>query len=402
MKKKYLAWMINGDEINIRSHDFIIQKLSQNFDKIYYINILNLGFFKSQLKKNFLMDENLPYNLIYYEPKNFFEFRNFLKDKKLIAISNFGKDFEDIKKHFILNFLDIDFIQISNVGNIQWSYHANNDKLYAKVKFRLAKFYTQKLVNLLSIFSLVPKVQIRFLSNLKIIENIKKNKIKNLLLKLKLFHAKELILINSRTHDEFFENKITPSEEYIVLLDSDLDHPDDLMAGQKYTEEEYNTHYDNLKSLLEKLSKKFNKKVIITVHPRSNLDEKKKIFPNYQVFKHRTQEFISKAFLVLFFDSSAIVDGILLKKKIVTLISNILGRLSKDGSNKYSNLVGFYQFDLNEIDDFQDTKVVAEAEKRILLYDKYIFQNISPDGKSLGYKKIIETIKKRFFEENKS
>ena len=102
--------------------------------------------------------------------------------------------------------------------------------------------------------------------------------------------------------------------------------------------------------------------------------------------------------MVLFFDSSAIVDGILLKKKIVTLISDILGRLSKDGSNKYSNLVGFYQFNLNEIDNFQDTKVVAEAEKRILLYDKYIFQNISPDGKNLGYKKIIETIKKRFFE----
>ena len=70
MKKKYLAWMINGGEINIRSHDFIIQKLSQNFDKIYYINILNLGFFKSQIKKNFLTGENLPYNLIYYEPKN--------------------------------------------------------------------------------------------------------------------------------------------------------------------------------------------------------------------------------------------------------------------------------------------------------------------------------------------
>ena len=402
MKKKYLAWIINGDELNTKAHDFIIQKLSQNFDKIYYINIFNLGFFKGRKKENFSTQENMPYNLIYFEPKNFFEFRNFLKDKKLIAICNFGKDFEDLKKHFILNFFDINFIQISNIGNIQWSFRTTTNKLLDEARFKLSKLYTQKLINLLSILGLVPKIQIRFLSNLKIIENIKKNKFKNLLLKLKLFHAKELILVNSRTHDIFVENKIIPSEEFIVLLDYDLNHPDDLMSGNNYTEEHYNNHYNNLRFLLENLSKKFNKKVIITVHPRANLDKKKKIFPNYEVFKYRTREFISKAFLVLFFDSSAIIDGILLKKKIVTLTSKNLGRLPLDGSNKYSNLVGFYQLTLGEISNSQVDKLVIEAEKRIPLYDKYISQNISPDGNGLGYKKIIDTIKKRFFEENKS
>ena len=397
MKKKYLAWMINGNELNIKSHDFIIQKLSQNFDRIYYINIFNLGFFKSEQNEKILWGENLPYNLIYYEPKNFFEFRNFLKDKKLIAINNFGKDLEDLKKHFILNFLDIDFIQISNVGNVQWSYRASNDKFITEAKLRLSKFYTQKLVNLLSVLGFVPKVQIRFLSNSKIIEDIKKNKIKNLLLKLKLFHAKELILVNSRTHDMFLEKKIISSEEYIVLLDFDLDHPDDIMSGQKITEEKYNEHYKKLKSLLENLSKKFNKKVIVTVHPRSNLDEKKKIFPNYEVFKHRTPEFISKAFLVLFFDSSAIVEGIMLKKRIVTLISKHTGRLSRDGSNKYSKIVGLYQVILDELDNSQVDKLVIEAEKRSTLFDEYILKNISPDGKNLGYEKIIDTLKKRFF-----
>ena len=402
MKKKYLAWIINGNELNIQSHEFMIQKLSQNFEKIYYINIFNLGFFKSKQKKNLITNKKIPYNLIYYEPKNFFEFRNFLKDKKLIAISNFGKDLEDLKKHFILNFLDIDFIQISNIGNIQWSHHAANNGLIDEARFRLSKFYVQKFTNFLSIFGLVPKIQIRFLSNLKIIKNIKKNRFKNLLLKLKLFHAKELILVNSRTHDIFFENKIIPSEEFVVLLDYDFNHPDNLMSGSEYIKEDYNSHYNNLRTLLENLSKKFNKKVVVTVHPRSNLDEKKKIFPNYEVFKFRTQEFISKAFLVLFFDSSAIIDGILQKKKIVTLISNHVGRLARDGSNKYSNLVGFYQFNLDEIDNFQSTKIVTEAEKRIPLYDKYISQNISPDGKDLGYKKIIDTIKNRFFEDKKS
>ncbi len=394
--------MINGSELNIKSHEFFIQKLAKNFEKIYYINIFNLGFFKGEKNKTFINQENMAYNLIYYEPKNFFEFRNFLKDKKIIAISNFGKDFEDLKKHFILNFLNIDFLQISNIGNVQWSYHVSDNKLSTKVKFRLSKFYTQKLVNLLSVLGLVPKIQIRFLSNFRIIENIKKNKFKNWLLKLKLFHAKELILVNSRTHDKFYENKKVLSEEFIVLLDYDLDHPDDIKSGIKYTAEEYNNHYNILRSLLENLSKKYNKKVIVTVHPRSNLDEKKKMFPNYEVFKYRTEEFITRAYLVLFFDSSAIVDGILLKKRIVTLISKRLGRLSRDGSTKYSKLVGFYQVILDEISNSQINEIVNETEKRIPLYDEYIIQYISPDGKEPGHKKIIDTIKNRFFEENKS
>ena len=46
--------------------------------------------------------------------------------------------------------------------------------------------------------------------------------------------------------------------------------------------------------------------------------------------------------------------------------------------------------------------MVSETEKRIPLFDNYINQNISIDGKYLGYKKIIDTIKKRFFDQNES
>jgi hypothetical protein len=401
-KKRFLAWISNGNQLNLKTHEFIIQKLSQNFDKIYYINIFNLNFFENKKPKNVNRQENMPYNLIYYEPKSFFQFKNFLKDKKLIAINNFGKDYEDLKKHFILNLLDIDFVQISNIGNIQWSFRNENEEAIELIKFKLSKFYTQKLVNFLSNVGLVPKIQIRFLSNIQIIENIKKNKLKNLFLKLNLFHAKELILVNSRSHDQFIENKITLSEDFIVLLDYDFNHPDDIASGSRYTEKNINLHYKKLRSLLDNLSKKFNKKVIITVHPRSNLDEKKKLFPNYEIVKFRTSEFISKAFLVLFFDSSAVVDAILQKKKIITLISNNLGRLSKDGSNKYSDSVGIYQVILDEIDNSQIDKMVSETEKRIPLFDNYINQNISIDGKYPGYKKIIDTIKKRFFDQNES
>ena len=399
-KKKYFAWIISGANYkeSLDSHSFFFEKLSKNFEKIYYINICNLSFFGNEKKGNPPSQKDMPYNFIYFEPGSFFEFKKFLKDKKLIGVCNFGKDFEDLKHHLILNFLDIKFIQISNIGNIQWSHFVEKYKPFiVKIKFRLLKYYTQKLINFLSIIGLVPKIQLRFLSDRTIIENIKKNKLKYLFYKLKLFYAKELILVNSRAYDMFLEKKLVLSDDFIVLLDYDLNHPDDKMSHQTYSEENYNTHYNYLKSFLDDLSKKYNRKVVVTIHPRDNLDKKKKIFSNYEVVQFKTQEFIGKAFIVIFFDSSAIVDAILMKKRIVTLVSRSLGRLVRDGSNKYSSLAGIYQTILDEIDNSKIEKIVNESEKRIPLFNKYIAQNIAPDGKEEGYKKIIHIIKERFF-----
>ncbi len=402
MKKKYLAWMVNGKEIlpNIKAHDFIFKKLSDKFDKIYYINIFNLNFFKNSKSEKIIIKEKIPHNIIYYEPKSLIEFKNFLKDKELIAICNFGKDLEDLKKHLILNFLKIKFIQISNIGNIQWSYHGHDKQSFIKkFYFRAIKIYTQKFINLLSIIGLAPRIQIRFVSNLDNINAINKNKFKKLMYRLKLFYAKELIVVNSRAYDISKENKSDISEDFIVLLDYDLDHPDDLLSGAKYTKKIINDHYNQLNNLLENFSNKIKKKVVIAAHPRSNISVKKKYFPNYDVVQFKTLDYIRKAFIVIFFDSSAIIDAIILKKRAVTLCTSNLVRLARDGSNKYSSNIGIFQLNLDNIDYSKIDNIIHETEKRIYFYDKYINKHILPAGEEsgTGYSKIINTIKERFF-----
>ena len=48
MKKTYLAWIFTGNDYfqSIVPHFFLLKKLSENFDKIYLINLVNLKLFE--------------------------------------------------------------------------------------------------------------------------------------------------------------------------------------------------------------------------------------------------------------------------------------------------------------------------------------------------------------------
>ena len=95
----------------------LFKELSSNFEKIYIINSGNL-----ELPPNKNFDENKlkeiykPNNFIFFNPKNFGEFNEFLKDKDIIVISNIGKCLNSLKIHFFLKIKKIKMIQISNIG----------------------------------------------------------------------------------------------------------------------------------------------------------------------------------------------------------------------------------------------------------------------------------------------
>ena len=54
---------------------------------------------------------------------------------------------------------------------------------------------------------------------------------------------------------------------------------------------------------------------MVCIHPGHDLKESQSIFKEFKVVKFKTREYIYKAFLVTNFDSSAVDDAILLKKK---------------------------------------------------------------------------------------
>ena len=48
MKKTYLAWIFTGNDYfqSIVPHFFLLKKLSENFEKVYLINLVNLKLFE--------------------------------------------------------------------------------------------------------------------------------------------------------------------------------------------------------------------------------------------------------------------------------------------------------------------------------------------------------------------
>ena len=61
----------------------------------------------------------------------------------------------------------------------------------------------------------------------------------------------------------------------------------------------------------------YKKEVKVCIHPLYDLKEHQAYFKNFEVLKRVTREYIYKSYVVTSFDSSAITDAILLKKKLL-------------------------------------------------------------------------------------
>ena len=183
------------------------------------------------------------------------------------------------------------------------------------------------------------------------------------------------------------------SEDYIVHLDKEFDWPELVAFRGKYDKKILEKHYFYLNNFLAKLSKDFNKKVVICIHPGYDLKKFQNYFPNYEVIQFRTREYIYKSFLVTIIDSSAIVDAILLKKRALGLISNYMDVNEINYSLSNIKRYGLAYFNIEK--DFTKSKkiILNEVEKKIITYDDYISNYHCLDKNSSGYEKIIKTLK---------
>jgi hypothetical protein len=248
---------------------------------------------------------------------------------------------------------------------------------------------------------LVPKIQIRFTSHSEIIDIINKSFVKKILFKLKLFYVKEFVLINSRSFDIYKKNKVETSEEKIVLLDQidndPISDPEGTAYGIIVNKTMKEKHYYYLNKLINNLSNMYNKEAVICLHPHDNLETKKKYFPNIEVVQYQTMENIHKAFLVLFFDSSAIVEAIFHKKRILTLISKFLGENTTKHGLMWIKQVGLLSINLDDEIKIEKNELLYKLDDAKKNYPNYIKSYLAPDGNNIGSEKIIKTLKERFF-----
>ena len=108
-------------------------------------------------------------------------------------------------------------------------------------------------------------------------------------------------------------------------------------------------------------------------------------------------ENIYKAFLVLFFDSSSIVEAIFHKKRILTLFSNYLGENTANHRLMWVKQVGFLSINIEDEIKIDKNKLLSKLDDVKKNYPNYIKTYLAPDGNNIGCEKIIKTLKERFF-----
>ena len=396
MKEVLFITNFNNLTATINVNLELINQLSKNFKNIYFVNSGNLSF-----PKDLKIDQNLDNikklkNMYFINPNNFKEFENFLKDKDVFVISNFGTYLHAVKLNFFLKRKKIKIFQISNLGffNVPVKYDYKLD-LYPTMKHFFSTFFFKKISVILSNLGIFPKIEVRFISNKNIIDKIYRNPIKKFLYKKKLFYTKQLELVNSKSYDLYKKNSFDISEKYIVHLDKEFDWPELVAFRGKYDPQKLNKHYFFLNKFLLKLSKDHDKEVKVCIHPGYELRKFEKYFPDFEVIQFRTAEYIYKSFIVTMIDSSAIVDAILLKKKILGLTSDYMGL--NEINYSLNNIKRYGVKHLNVEKDYDKSKeyILNQMESNIHYYDKYISQYLCFDKNISGYEKIIKILKEK-------
>lgn len=384
MNKKLAIGLITSfehlDKV-INSYKLILKELSKEFGKIYIINNDNLKFFYKKKKYNFKFKKDFNSNLVLFDPSNTKEFIEFTKNKKLVLINSFGRKFSEMKTHFILNKKNITQIMISNIGNIQGDTSSIGTRKIYKLIFKQLPHY---LTILFYGFGLFKKVSVRFISNLFIYKNFRSP----------IFsQAEKMIPINSRAYDQLILNKKKKENKYIVFLDHSINHPEWIDRRGLINKKFEKKIYEITEIFLEKLSKLYKKKVIVCIHPTTNLNNIKNLLKKFKVVKFKTPENILKSYIVVFSDSSSIVDAFILKKKIICIksLTTEIGKLSF--LKNYHNH-GLYEIDLDKNFKFDKKKIDKALMSSIRNYTKYNKHFTQLDNDNLGIKKIINYIKK--------
>ena len=413
MKKKYISIITDFSELeesHLHHWSFFYERLSKQFDQIFLINSLNIRLFPKLAQKinseklNYKVDDKikrLPKNFSLFDPKNENDFSNFLENKEILVINNFGKHFWSLKIYYLLKKYKIKQVQISNFGVFAGSgriFKLNNFKnIYRAFLFFFFQTFFNKFTVILSNVGLVPKLEIRFLSNKDHLTNIQKNNLKKFLFNKGFLFTKDIRLVNSRSYDISIVKKLNISEDYIDHLDASINYKEEVELRGKWDQNKINDHYYNLNKFLTKLSKVYKKEVKICVHPLYDLKEHQSYFQHFEVLKHVTREYIYKSFIVTCFDSSAITDAILLKKKIIGLTSSFMSENEILHSSNYPKKVGYLQ--LNTINDFKfdPINLLEKMEKKIENYDDFISRYHCFNKDKIGSDEIIRILKEKFF-----
>ncbi len=336
-------------------------QLSKKFKKFYFINCHYLVD-----KENIKIEKEIKSNknIFFFHPKSYKELNDFLKIHKIFLINNISYKFYHLKIHMLLNKKNVFQVQIDNLGEMTSYYIENWKSVDIKKKFyfvylkRIPLIIYKILINI----NIIKPIDILYLARKDIKKNYERKKSFNLFSKKKY---KVIKPVKPKLNLGFDKNL---KEKFIVFIDQNLNHADSILRGYELNTKEQKRYFYLINKYLSNLKKIYNKKIIICLHPSSNVGLYKNNLKRVKIVKHKTDYFLSRAFVVVFHDSSAILRAILQKKRIIQLTYNNLGNLTVDRGKIYQKFFDFYVDDLNSIKDINKKRLSMTLNLKIKNY----------------------------------
>lgn len=377
----------------INQNEQLYEAITKNFKNFYIIDLNKLLILKTKKKKIFSKTKNIKY----FEPKNFGQLRKFLSKKKLIAFNGLGVNFNYYKIHYYLKKIDLTLILLLNIGyqanTIEVDYNGAKNFLNSSI-FKLEKFFSKKIHRIFTLMNIFPRIDYYFDSSKSIIKHINNSKI-NLIEKkvpfLKISYFKNPILINSRSFDKVKDTK-NISNKYITFVDSGIDCGDRIVREGKIDKKIIINYYKLIYNILYNFGKKYKKKAIFCIHPKNKNRLIKKYFPKSVIKRYQTFKYIKQSHIILFHESSAALDAILLNKTLISLKSKLLGNYLTRRTENYIKNLGLYSINLDL--PFKINKKIVSKPNLTLKTKLFINNYLKADGNNYGYKKIIKVLEK--------
>ena len=388
MKSKLSILIDLSDE---RSVLFISDSIIHLAKILGEINLINVSEIIKKKKKIDPLSINK--NLIVHHPNNISELKDILVKKKFTLMYCITLSREYFFINFLINRLKNKIFIISNLGYNPENFNYEKRTFFQKIKIFFNIRFNYYIMRILALFNILPNIDYFFESSSYVINSINgglSKKIQKKISWLNFSLYKNLIKINSKHHDNLFNNRFEVSEEYIVFVDGFIfDHKDRIMRDGKINIVDRKKYFKDVNNLLSNLQTMYEKKIIVCLHPANNIALKNKDYGNFECVKYQTEKFISKAFIVLYHEGSSVIQAILEKKNIINLHGNYLGTYINKRCELYAKLLDIKRYDLEnyKLDDKESLIQDLNASKPN--YEKYIRENIITDSTKTGIEQII-------------
>lgn len=328
-------------------------ELASKSDKFYFINCHTLVD-KEKISNSKKIFSNK--NIRLFHPKSYDELNKFLKTNNIFLINNLSPKFYHLRIHIMLKKKNIFQVYIDNLGEVSNYKLENWDSvnLKNKIYFLYLKKFSFLFYRILQNLRIINQIDILYIARNDLRKNYKKSTF------LKFFLKPRFKKIKPVKPKIGFFNKVKLQEKFLVFIDANINHDDILMRGNKLNIKEKKKYLTLLEKYLINLKKLYKKKIIICLHPSSNINFYRKYIKGIKIIKFKTEFYLMKAFIVLFHESSSITGALLLKKKIINLSYAPLGSYMENRGKIYLKKFNLMSHDLHKSTSFN-------LDKKILL-----------------------------------